>query len=512
VALRALVAAHALSAWNRSSRRLSRAGRTVSLVILGFSWLAACSSFGLAAAGLGWAAASDWEKRGSLGDWSLFALSWGLGILFGLTGGGRLLEAGQLRQFPVRPLTLVLAELAARLFEPLTATIAVALAALHVGLFFARPELFPALALLFPLHLFILLALQFILSELVGALARRLRVGVGIVVLVSMALSPRAAGLFGRTGLDLTRFDRLQALAPYLPTHWLLDAADRATRDVWDGIGLLILQGLLGPAVLLLLGLWVMGREQSARAQEASEQEKKLWTFATPAGGVARMHLATMFRTPAGRYSLIAPLFAMLLMPGLSHYLFGVQRAALAVFIYAALGTVQFHFNLLGFDGPSVGELFRLPLTSRALLWGKHVATMALALVEGAVLVGFLRFFREEPLDSCLTGLCLFVTINLLMGALGRFISVQWPRSLPKRGTRGVAAPLPVVLINLFGSVLIGGGMGLLHWVFQHAFGAWAVLWALGLLGVSLAVSWFSLPAASRFLDARREAVLLAMR
>ena len=83
MALRALVAAHALSAWNRSSRRLSRAGRTVSLVILGFSWLAACSSFGLAAAGLGWAAASDWEKRGSLGDWSLFALSWGLGILFG---------------------------------------------------------------------------------------------------------------------------------------------------------------------------------------------------------------------------------------------------------------------------------------------------------------------------------------------------------------------------------------------------------------------------------------------
>jgi hypothetical protein len=268
----------------------------------------------------------------------------------------------------------------------------------------------------------------------------------------------------------------------------------------------------LGPLLLLFLGSWVMGREQSARAQEVSEQERNLWTFSTPARGVARMHLAILFRTPVGRYSLVAPLFALILIPGLVHYLFGVQRAALAVFIYAALGTVQFHFNSLGFDGPSVGELFRLPLSSRALLWGKHQANMALALVEGAVLALFLRVGRDEPLSSCLTGLGLFITINLLLGALGRFVSIQWPRALPKKGMRGVAAPLPVVLVNLFGTAVIGGGMGGLHYLFQHVFGGWAVLAAAATLLASAGMSLLTLPYAARFLDERRESVLLAMK
>jgi hypothetical protein len=327
-----------------------------------------------------------------------------------------------------------------------------------------------------------------------------------------MGLSPRAAVLFGKNGPTFERFEHVEAIAKFLPTHWLLSAADDLARGELAPVPRLVALGLVGPLLLLFLGIWVMGREQSARAQERSGQEGKLWSFATPARGIARMHLATLFRTPVGRYSLIAPLFAMILIPGLVQYLFGVQRAALAVFIYAALGSVQFHFNTLGFDGPSVGELFRLPLDSRSLLWGKHLANMALALVEGAVLALFLRLGRSEPLDSCLTGLCLFVTINLLMGALGRFVSVQWPRALPKKGMRGVAAPLPVVLINLFGTAIIGGGMGLLHYAFQHAFGAWAVLFAAGLLGASATVSYVTLPAAARFLDSRREDVLLAMK
>jgi hypothetical protein len=506
VALRALVAAHAQSAWNRGTRRLSRVGRTISLIILGFSVLVGGAIFALAAFSMGWATVVEWETREGVAALMLFVLTYGIGTLFGLTGGGRLLEAGQLRQFPVRPVTILLAELAARLAEPVTALVATTLLALNAGFVAARPEMLPGLALLFPLHLFVMLALQFSLGEVVGALARRVRIAFFFLILLAMGLSPRAAVLLGRKGPTFQRFENLDAVAPYLPTHAALELA----------LGNFSLRGLAlivaGPLLLLALGIWVMGREQSARAQDVAEQEKSLWTFTTPAQGVARMHLAQLFRTPVGRYSLVAPLFAMILIPGMMQYLFGVQRASLAVFIYAALGTVQFHFNCLGFDGPSVGELFRLPLTSRDLLWGKHQANLLLALVEGAVLALFLRLGRNEPLDSCLTGLGLFLTINLLMGALGRFVSVQWPRALPKKGSRGAAAPLPVVLINLFGTVVIGGGMGALHYAFQHLLGVWSPVAAFAMVALSAALSVLTLPLSARFLDARREAVLLAMK
>jgi hypothetical protein len=69
-----------------------------------------------------------------------------------------------------------------------------------------------------------------------------------------------------------------------------------------------------------------------------------------------------------------------------------------------------------------------------------------------------------------------------------------------------------VVLINLVGTIVIGGGMGLLHYAVAHAFGAWVLAWAVGMLLASAAVSYVTLPAAARFLDERREDVLLAMR
>jgi hypothetical protein len=506
VALRALVAAHALSAWNRGTRRLSRIGRTISLSILGFSLLVGGGLFAFIAFALGAYVASYWETRASVAALMLFILSYGIGTLFGITGGGRLLEAGQLRQFPVRPITILFAELAARLAEPITALVATTLLALHAGFAAGQPEMLPGLIALFPLHLFVMLALQFSFGELLGVLARRVRIAFGFLILLAMGLAPRFAELIGRKSPTFERFENVDAIAPYLPSHAALELAlgNFSLRSV-----ALV---LIGPLLLLGLGSWVMGREQSARAQDVAEQEKSLWTFSTPARGVARMHLAVLFRTPTGRYSLVAPLFAMILIPGLVQYLFGVQRAALAVFIYAALGTVQFHFNCLGFDGPSVGELFRLPLTSRDLLWGKHEANLALALVEGAVLALFLRLGRDEPIDSCLIGLSLFLTINLLMGALGRFVSIQWPRALPKKGNRGAAPPLPVVLINLFGTAVIGGGMGALHYAFQHLLGAWGPFAAFAMVGLSAALSVVTLPMSARFLDARREAVLLAMK
>jgi hypothetical protein len=228
--------------------------------------------------------------------------------------------------------------------------------------------------------------------------------------------------------------------------------------------------------------------------------------------GIARLHLSTLFRTPVGRYSLIAPLFAMVMVPWIVQLSLGVQRTSLAVFMYAALGTVQFHFNVFGFDGPSIGELFRMPVTSRELVLGKNGATLVLALLEGAVLAVFLLVVREEAPGECVAGLCVFLSVNLVMASVGRFVSVVWPRTLPRSGMRGAAPPLPVVLVNLFGTLGITGVLGTTHWlVLRHAPGLLPA-WGLAVLGLGAGLFWLTLEPGARFLEARREHVLLAMR
>jgi hypothetical protein len=504
-----LIAAHAQSAWNRSTRQLSRAGRNVALAFIGVGWLLGAGGFGAGMLGLGWAAGRELDGRGlTVAGATLFALSWGLGVMFGLTGSGRLLEVGQLRAYPVRPLTLLFAELAARLAEPLTLGVIAGLFALHLGFAVARSDLVPRLLVLFPLHVFILTCTQFVLGELLAAVARRARIALVLVSVFAMGFSPRAALWFG-PGNDgaVQHLERLAAVVRYLPTTRLLGSP----ASGFDAL-LRLLEGLAGPAVLLAAGAWVMSREQTAHATVATERERGLWSFETPLAGVARLHLATLFRTPIGRYSLIAPLFAMVMVPWAMQVLFGVQRASLAVFIYAALGTVQFHFNMFGFDGPSVAELFRLPLASRTLMLGKQGAVLSLALLEGAALALFLRVVREEALGECLAGLCVFMTINLVMASLGRFVSVVWPRTLPRSGMRGSAPPLPVVLVNLLGTFAIAGGLGVSHWLIQRWAPAWVLPWAALVLALGAALFAVTLAPGAAFLEARRDHVLLAMK
>ncbi|MBK7859292.1 MAG: hypothetical protein IPJ65_11860 [Archangiaceae bacterium] len=510
MALRALVAAHAQSAWNRSTRQLTRGGRNLALAFIAVCWGVGTLGFSTAMLALGWAAGRDLDGRGlTLAGATLFALSWGLGLMFGLTGSGRLLEVGQLKAYPVRPLTLLFAELAARAAEPLTLGCIMGLTALHVGLAVAQPGLIPRLVVMLAVHLVVLLGAQFVLGELLAAIARRARIALVLVGALAMGFSPRvAAWLDGpRREHGFERLLRLTDSVRYLPSTRLLGAP----AGGWDALGRLC-EGLAGPLMLLLIGAWVMGREHTAHAAVATEREKGLWTFDSPDAGIARLHLSTLFRTPLGRYSLVAPLFAMVMVPWVMQMLFHQQRASLAVFIYAALGTVQFHFNLFGFDGPAVAELFRLPVSSATLLRGKHLAVLSLALLEGAVLAVFLRLVREESSSECIAGLCVFLTINLMMATLGRFVSAVWPRTLSRSGLRGTAPPLPVVLVNLFGTFAIAGSLGLTHWLVMHYAPAYVVPWGVGALLLGAAVFALTLKPAAAFLEARREHVLLSMK
>lgn len=509
MALRALVAAHAQSAWNRSTRQLTRVGRNFALVFIVIGWLFGAGGFGLGMLALGWAAGREIEGRGlPLAGGTIVLLSWGIGLLFGITGGGRLLEVGQLKSYPVRPLTTFFAELVARLADPLTFGVSTGLFCFCAGIAVSAPSRVPVLLFLFPVHLFILIAMQFFCGEVLAAVARRARIALVLVFVLAMGFSPRVIAWLESGGdTRLHRLDRLIALAGWLPGSRLL----AGPRDVADAL-LLGVQTLAGPLLLIAAGVWVMGREQSAHAAVATDREEGLWTFDAPHLGIARLHLATLFRTPVGRFALIAPLFAMVMVPWVTQMLFGWQRASLAVFMYAALGTVQFHFNMFGFDGPSVGELFRLPLSGRTLVLGKHLAVLSIALLEGAVLAVFLRLVRGEALDECIAGLCAFLAINLFMAGVGRFVSVLWPRTLPRSGMRGSSPPLPVILVNLFGTASIAGSIAVTHWVVQNEAPAWLVPWGISIVAAGALLFQVTLQPGADFLDARREKVLLAMK
>src|SRR6185295_7152264 len=169
---------------------------------------------------------------------------------------GRLLEVGQLKAYPVRPFTLLVAELVARMADPLTLGTLTGLLALHVGLALSRPDLLPRLVVLFVLHAFVLLCSQFVLGELLAAIARRARIALVMVFVFAMGFSPRvAAWLDAGNASSFARLERLSQLLQLLPSTRLL----AAPSEGWQAL-LFLLEGLLGPLVLLLAGVWVMNR------------------------------------------------------------------------------------------------------------------------------------------------------------------------------------------------------------------------------------------------------------
>ena len=66
--------------------------------------------------------------------------------------------------------------------------------------------------------------------------------------------------------------------------------------------------------------------------------------------------------------------------------------------------------------------------------------------------------------------------------------------------------------MNLFGTAAIAGSLGVTHWVVMRWAPALLIPWGLTALAVSAGLFWVTLNGGARFLEARREHVLLAMR
>ncbi|HEU4951264.1 MAG TPA: hypothetical protein VFT46_04895, partial [Holophagaceae bacterium] len=192
--VRALLAAHAQTGWNRARRELGRGG-AVALAV----GAAALAFFALLPM-VGGLAFAGWLLGRSVNPWGpvfigglLTALALGGGVLGGVLGGSKSLAWECLRGFPLRRSEVFGAELVAGLGDLLTGTIAAGLVAFCLGLAAAHPTRSPFALLLVAEAVVTLLAVQLVIGGLASALLRHLKTAVfvllGLLWVASVALS-----------------------------------------------------------------------------------------------------------------------------------------------------------------------------------------------------------------------------------------------------------------------------------------------------------------------------------
>ena len=475
--VRSLLATHFQMAWNRSAKEMGRHGRTfmvislavLALVIAGpvfLGLLVAGSSLGASLADPG-EGPFQLQLLGAL----LGALSLAGGVVGGLLGGSRQLAWEQYRGFPLAPAQLYLAELVAGLGDLLSLGIAAGLTCVMAGLGWARPALLPLLPWLLVLTVGLFLAVQLLVGSLAARLVKRLHLLLfGLLgltwigaMLTTCFVPQSGATATGSQLLALAEGGRLGLkLLAALPTTFAVGGLAAGLKGQWGRALALQVYPLLLLLGCMALGAWLLHRERQATQTQATGAAKALWSFSSPALGLARLQWRTLLSSHLGKFGFAMPLLTIVMIKGPMAHLVAPSGWALpSAFLYLALLGNQFHFNQFGLDRHGVTALFLLPISARDLLRGK---LLGLAAYQGAqvlmltLLMGVL--LRPGPLEllgSLLLMLCLF----LLTANLGQLFSALYPRAVEPNNLRGGQLPMPSLLASLgcslCGSLCFGG-------------------------------------------------------
>lgn len=488
--VRALLAAHAQTGWNRALRELGRGG-AIALI----AGVAALGLFALLpmVAGLAFA---GWLLGRSANPWApvfvgglLTLVSVGGGLLGGILGGSKSLAWERLRAFPLRRGEVFAAELVAGLGDLLTGTIAAGLLAFCLGLAAAHPARSPFALLLLAESLMTLLSVQLVVGGLASALLRHLKTALfvllGLLWVASVALSsprPRSVPPLSVTASTAAPALPSAAARLTLPEDRLLRAAAflpavQGARSLGDPslargaarhLPALALAGLL--AWLASTLLW---REslQDATSLALSARQARLWSFSRPIHGLARLQLRTLAGSMIGRFAFLIPVMAVVLLKG---PLAGAEtRPLLAVpgaFIYLAFSATQLLFNQFGLDQGAAKGLLMLPVSPKELLLGKALGHGAFLGLQALLLALLLAVFGGPGLAPALpAGLALFAACALAMGIVGMFTSVAMPRPLSRTRLGSGGMPLVMVLVSMGASLgcaaLFGGLFAALAWL-----------------------------------------------
>ncbi len=478
-----------------------------------------------------WAAAVAYLASDTLGvpftqhllGYFLLFISAGGGVLSGVTGGGRQLAWESYRAYPVRHVTLFMAEIVASLFDLVPLMLSGMVLAHVATLGVVHPRAIPTLMLVAVESLALALIAQTVISSVTAVLLRRLRIAFGLLMLgVAIAALVVVTQLTGPQGPSpsmvtslvqrITQLrGSLELLAEWLPGTWGIRSVASAIEGRW----LDALACHAYPMAVVLIGGFVasrlMAREVASGGIETSAQAARLWTFSAPSVGVARLTLVTLLDSALGRVGLVAPMLTMALVRlPLMRWLGGTLSIP-GAYAYIALSTSAIQLNQFGLDGHGIKSLFLLPLSTRDLLHGKTLGLATYYSVQAVLLAVLLWLVQKTPPAELLAGTFLGASFFLTQNTVGRWTSAWLPRRLPRRDMRGTGAPGGIALVSLGLTVSSGASFGGLYVACQRFYPVLLVPVTAAIFGALLIAHRLSANAAARYFEAHRETVLGAI-
>ncbi|WP_394849857.1 hypothetical protein LZC95_20670 [Pendulispora brunnea] len=521
--VRAVIASHAQGAANRMRREMGRRGLVIMVLLMTLlvtvlviplvGWAATIGYFG------GKYITEPFMQR-MLGLF-LLMVSFGGGVLSGTTGGGRQIAWESYRAFPVRHAALFAAELVASLLDLVPLMLSAMVIAHVVALGIALPRAVPVLALVTFETIGFVLITQTVISSLAAALLRRLRIAfsalmgaIGFASLIfASAVEGPAPSLTAKAVMSRMTQARaaIEVAAEWFPGTWGI----RSVRHAANGNYLAALAEHTYPLGVLLVGVFfasrLMAREVASGGIVASAQASRLWSFRSPAYGVARLTWLTLMDSALGRVGLIAPLLTIVLIRlPLLHWL-GTGLSTPGAYAYVALSTSAIQLNQFGLDGHGIKSLFLLPVSTEDLFRGKSWGLATYFLLQAVLLALLFALVQKTPTMEIVAGSFLGGAFFLTQNMVGRWTSAWLPRRLPRRDMRGTGAPGALLLVSLALTVSTGAAFGGLYAACQRFAPAWLVPVNVTVFTGLLILDRLTRPIAVRYFEERRERVLEAI-
>ncbi len=423
-------------------------------------------------------------------------------VLAGSVGRRRQLDWEVARTFPVRLRTLFLAELAASAVDLLPALFALLSAALLGGIGIAQPALMALLPVPWLVAIGSLLCLRHLLGNIIASVRNGLKVALWTACIGTALLF--GVSEFG-TLLSMTWFRLLAVLPSTQAFEGLNDAASghwvaAICRQVYP---------------LLFLGLLFMAAARSLEREAPLESDDRhpgrpprLWTFRSPAAGVARLHAISLRSSALGIISMITPLFSVLIIRTLLQATNG-DALWLVPITLSWLGVINMEMllNQFGLDAGNVRALLVLPIRTVDLLAGKGIALAGYLSLQVLPLVVMVLLVRTVGVVDLIAALGLAACQFLLQLAVGHWTSVRLPWPIPRSVLKSTTRPrLAIVFVGMAVTAISGSGVAAAYLFLHQAAHGVVLSVTAGLLAIALLVYWrIVLPMSARYLDRHRE-------
>lgn len=421
------------------------------------------------------------------------------------------LDLRPLRHLPVRPVSLVVADLALALTAPTGPPLLLVVAIAVAGMAAAGPWVVLAAAVA---ALFVVLV-SAALGQLIARTLRRLSPGAVLVVFGAFAVMVffvlrRLGSGFCAAPLDLgglaAMLDGVAGLAIYVPTlsfPALLVAATAegdVPRAALAVTGAVVISGLAIAALARAIAVALSGGRPSGQRIPAPRRRG----VAGSSAGVLRTLVGRELQEIRRGNTVVAlPLVVVPLGLLWGTLRWPAEHALVFNAVYSAAPMLVFSTNAFGFDREANRLLFQLPIPAGRLLLAKNLLCLAIAgaICLGVSLVGALSG-RLGP-SSLLWTIVVFVSVNGGFLCLGNLLSIYNPRPMVAE-TGGIPRAVAIwTVVQLAAAVALSGAFRELLRISREA-PAIPVAVAFAAAGAWVA----SAALAGRMIDARTEKFL----